>query len=131
MKRRILLIDDNLNLTNLLSRALRKFGFEVFAENNSFNSMSTIRASAPDLLVLDVMMPGKDGAAVLAELRMDPTWGDLPVILLTAIAQEAQSIANIGGRHSKVMGKPVEFEDLVAEIEDSLAKAEGMVPVAV
>lgn len=118
---RVLLIDDNLNLTNLLRRALKKFGFEAFVENNSFLSMEAIRRHKPDLLVLDVMMPGKDGAAVLAELRMDSEWSALPVILLTALAQEAQSIANIGGRHCKVMGKPVELRDLVDQIESQVA----------
>ncbi|MFT5467950.1 MAG: DNA-binding response OmpR family regulator [Verrucomicrobiales bacterium] len=113
---RVLLIDDNLNLTSLLSRALSKFGLTPFVENNSFLSMDAIRRHKPDLLVLDVMMPGKDGAAVLAELRMDKEWGSLPVILLTALAQEAQSIANIGGRQCSVMGKPVELADLVENI---------------
>lgn len=123
MKSRILLVDDNLNLTNLLSRALHKFGYDAVVENNSFHAMMTIRTVKPDLLILDVMMPGKDGAAVLAELRMDPKWGDLPVILLTALAQEAESIATIGGRHCTVMGKPVELADLVAAIETRLKKA--------
>lgn len=120
---RVLLIDDNLNLTSLLSRALSKFGLEPFVENNSFQSMEAIRRHKPDLLVLDVMMPGKDGAAVLAELRMDKDWGRLPVILLTALAQEAQSIANIGGRRCTIMGKPVELEDLVNNIEQQVQLA--------
>lgn len=120
---RVLLIDDNLNLTMLLSRALTKVGFEPFVENNSFQSMEAIRRHKPDLLVLDVMMPGKDGAAVLAELRMDSEWGSLPVILLTALAQEAQSIANIGGRACTVMGKPVELADLAETIRGQLQLA--------
>lgn len=123
MKPRILLVDDNLNLTNLLSRALHKCGYEAFVENNSFHAMMAIRTVKPDLLILDLMMPGKDGAAVLAELRMDAKWADLPVILLTALAQEAESIARIGGRHSTVMGKPVELADLVSAIETRLKKA--------
>jgi DNA-binding response OmpR family regulator len=123
MKPRILLVDDNLNLTNLLSRALHKFGYDAFVENNSFHALSSIRSVKPDLLILDVIMPGKDGAAVLAELRMDPEWGDLPVILLTALADEALSIATIGGRDCTVMGKPVELKDLVDQIDSRLKLA--------
>jgi len=123
MKARILLVDDNLNLTSLLSRALYKFGYEAFVENNSFHALSSIHSVRPDLLILDVMMPGKDGAAVLAELRMDTEWGHLPVILLTALAQEAENIATIGGQNCTVMGKPVELPELVEAIESRLKLA--------
>ena len=117
---RVLLIDDNLNLTRLLSRVLVKHGFEVSVENNSFLAMEAIRRMRPDVLLLDVIMPGRDGAAVLSEVRMDSEFSELPVILLTALGEDAHRLAGIGGRASMVLGKPVEFSDLVEAIESQL-----------
>ncbi len=123
MAGRILLIDDNVGLTTLVSRALQKYGYEVTAENDSLRALDTIRRLRPELIVLDVMMPEKDGGDVLAELRADPHLKETPVILLTALAKEASGIANMGGMECAVLGKPVELGVLVQEIEKQLARA--------
>lgn len=117
---RILIIDDNVNLTTLLSKALAKFGYQPFVENNSILAVSTVRQVCPDLILLDVMMPEKDGGRVLADLRHDVLTRNIPVILLTALAREAQGLGNMDGIKSPVMGKPVDLKRLVAEIENEL-----------
>ena len=122
MKGRILLVDDNPNLTHLLARALAKFGYEAYEENDSMRAHATIQRLNPDLILLDVMMPGKDGGDVLAELRADFHLSRIPVIMLTALAHEAGSLAHIGGGNCPVIGKPVELSVLVHEIERMLGR---------
>ncbi|MCB1236586.1 MAG: response regulator [Verrucomicrobiae bacterium] len=123
MKGRILLVDDNVNLTTLLGKALTKCGYEAHAENDSTLAVNRVRELRPDLIVLDVMMPVMDGGDVLAELRRDFQLRDIPVIMLTALAQEAGSLARIGGGNCPVIGKPVELGVLVNEIERGLGRA--------
>ena len=122
MKGRILLVDDNVSLTTLLSKALTKCGYEVHAENHSVRAHATIQRVQPDLILLDVIMPGKDGGDVLAELRGDFQLSQIPVIMLTALAHEAGSLAQIGGGNCPVIGKPVELRVLVEEIERALGR---------
>jgi len=122
MKGRILLIDDNLNLTFLLSRALAKEGYEVFTENNSISAVETARRVVPDLIVLDIIMPGKSGTEVLGELRLSRKLSHTPVILLTGIGPEGKSISD--RYHCELLNKPVNLSALIKEIEIHLSVAE-------
>ena len=119
---RILLVDDNANLTTLLATALHRYGYEPVVENNALQAIATVQRAQPDLILLDVMMPGKDGGEVLAELRADFQLSRIPVIMLTALAKEAGSLARVGGGLCPVMGKPVELGLLIREIERMLGR---------
>lgn len=121
MTPRILIIDDNVALTTLLSKALSRFGYETVVENYSTMALTTAHRQQPDLILLDVMMPEKDGGRVLLELRNNSALRHIPVILLTAIAHEAQGLASLGGIHSPVMSKPVQLQELVQVVEQQLA----------
>lgn len=125
MKGKILLVDDNVSLTTLLGKALAKYGYEVYVENESLRAHATIQRIQPDLILLDVMMPGKDGGDVLADLRADFHLARIPVIMLTALAHEAGSLAHIGGGSCPVIGKPVELKVLVREIDRVLGRPVG------
>ena len=120
MKNRILVVDDNVNLTTLLSKALQKFGYEVVVENDSSFALDTTRRVRPNLILLDVMMPHRDGGEVLEDLRNDFQLRTIPVILLTALAREAQSLADRGGIRSAVLSKPIEISVLLEEISAQL-----------
>lgn len=122
MRGRILVVDDNVNLTTMVAKALTRCGFEVSVENDSLRAVDRVRRERPDLIVLDIMMPQKDGGEVLGELRNDPSLRPIPVILLTGLADEAAAIARMGGIESSVFGKPVEFRVLVAEIDRQLGR---------
>src|SRR6201999_3446574 len=81
-KRRVLVVDDEENVTHLVSSALRFDGFETMTAENGNDALSKVTQYDPDLIVLDVMMPGRDGLGVLQELRASGSQG--PVIFLTA-----------------------------------------------
>jgi len=120
MKSRIQIIDDNVALTTLLAKALAKFGYEPVVENNPLLAVNTVRHYMPDLILLDVMMPERDGGRVLADLRNDLSLRYIPVILLTAIAREAQALASTGGILSVVLSKPVQLQELLSVISAQL-----------
>lgn len=125
MKSRIQIIDDNVALTTLLAKALAKFGYDPVVENNPLLAVNTVRHYMPDLILLDVMMPERDGGRVLADLRNDLSLRYIPVILLTAIAREAQTLANTGGIQSTVIAKPVQLQELLQIIESHLNAAKS------
>jgi len=121
MTARILLIDDNPRFTTLMAKALDRFGYEPVIENNSLLALEMVRRVRPSLILLDVMMPDRDGSMVLSDLRHDVTTREIPVILVTGIAREAVSLADIGGIVSPVIEKPVNLSNLLREIEVQLA----------
>lgn len=123
MKSRIQIIDDNVALTTLLAKALAKFGYDPVVENNPLLAVNTVRHFMPDLILLDVMMPERDGGRVLQDLRNDLSLRYIPVILLTAIAREAQTLANTGGIVSTVLAKPVQLKELISVIDSHLNAA--------
>ncbi len=88
MKTKILLVDDDQNLSNLLSQFLRQSNFEVLAAPNGLAGLRLAYNERPDLVLLDVMMPGMDGWEVCTRLR---ELSDVPVIMLTAKAAQAQN----------------------------------------
>src|SRR3978361_626265 len=81
-KRRVLVVDDEENVTHLVSSALRFDGFETLTADNGNSALAAVAESDPDLMVLDVMMPGLDGLGVLHNLRA--AGSQVPVIFLTA-----------------------------------------------
>ena len=125
MNPRIQIIDDNTALTTLLAKALAKFGYDPVVENNPLLAINTVRHYMPDVILLDVMMPERDGGRVLADLRNDLSLRYIPVILLTAIAREAQALANVGGIRSTILSKPVELQELLETINSHIVASKS------
>lgn len=86
--KRILLAEDDQQIARLVKFKLEREGFSVEWVENGEDALRHARQGQFDLLLLDVMMPGRDGFAVLNELRADPNYRDLPIVMLTARAAE-------------------------------------------
>jgi len=123
MKTTIQIIDDNVALTTLLAKTLARFGYNPVVENNPLLAINTARHYLPDLILLDVMMPERDGGRVLADLRADLSLRYIPVVLLTAIARESQGLADTGGIRSLILSKPVQLKELLNTIESEIARS--------
>lgn len=124
-KTRLMLVDDEEGFTNLLRMNLEKTGlFEVGVENEADSAVDAIRAFKPDVLLLDVVMPGVDGGDIVAQLRTDPELKNLPIIMLTAlISREELSPDAVAESENLIMlSKPVNMEMLLKVIEASLGK---------
>ena len=88
-KRTILIMDDDLAMQTVLEIALREAGYQVILAENGREALEKVKSENPDLVVLDVMMPYMDGFEVLKNLKADPITAEIPVIMLTAKAQDA------------------------------------------
>ena len=127
MAKKILVVDDDPDLVEATSIILKTMKYDVSAAYGGVEGLEKARNEKPDLIVLDVMMPDKDGYAVCKELKADPELSGIPVLLLTAVVSHISTT-----RYTRQMGmeteaddfidKPVEPQALVERIETLLAK---------
>jgi two-component system, OmpR family, response regulator len=124
VKKRILVVDDEAGMTRMLKRNLESTGtYQVRTENSGSAAITAAREFHPDLILLDVMMPGVDGGEVAAQLKEDTALQTIPVVFLTAIVKQEETAptgSTIGGY--EYLAKPVKLEDLVACIEKNIGK---------
>ena len=118
----ILVVDDDARLRSLLSRYLAGEGFRVTTADNAHDARAKLRAINPDLMVLDVMMPGESGLDMTASLRRDQS-SELPVLLLTARGAPEDRIAGFEAGADDYLGKPFEPRELVLRIRAMLRRA--------
>ena len=124
MKKRILVIDDEPEFTNMLRLTLESHGYyEVREENDAENARAAAREFDPDVVLLDIMMPGMEGSEVAAALKQDPVTRDVPVIFLTALVSrdDAPMGSCSSGGHT-FLPKDIRVEKLIRCIEDKTAK---------
>jgi DNA-binding response OmpR family regulator len=121
MKTRILLVDDDPTLSSLLGRFLKESNFELFEASNGPAGLRLAYNERPDLVLLDVMMPGMDGWEVCARLR---ELSDVPVIMLTAKTAEADKLRGFKLGVDDYVTKPYSFVELVARIQAVLGRVQ-------
>jgi two-component system phosphate regulon response regulator OmpR len=122
----ILVVDDDLRLRELLSRYLAEQGFRVSTAQDAAEARDRMRFLEPDLLVLDVMMPGENGVDLTEALRRERAAdgrGDLPVLLLTARGAPEDRIAGFEAGADDYLGKPFDPRELVLRIRAMLRRA--------
>ncbi len=133
-KRRVLVVDDEENVTHLVSSALRFDGFETIIADNGPSALAAVAESDPDLVVLDVMMPGMDGLGVLHNLRA--AGSQVPVIFLTARDAATERIGGLRAGADDYVVKPFSVEELLARVHAVLRRSvpdesrEGVLRVA-
>ncbi|MEJ5360026.1 MAG: response regulator [Desulfobacterales bacterium] len=108
--RKILVVDDEVDFAALVQGNLEKEGFRVDLAYNGVECLEKVRRDPPDAIVLDVMMPEKDGYAVCRELKRDPKLCNIPIVLLTAVASHVTST-----RYSHADGMATEADDYIAK----------------
>lgn len=118
----LLVVDDEPSIRELLSAALRYAGFAVTTATDGDEALQAARLATPDLVLLDVMMPGRDGYAVARALRSDG-W-HVPIIFLTARDATEDKVAGLGLGDDYVT-KPFSLEEVVARIRAVLRRSDG------
>ena len=86
MSRKVLVVDDDQSAVKYLSALLSEHGFEPLSAGDGAEGLRMVRQSRPDLVVLDIMMPKKSGFALCTELRRDPAYCDLPILMISGVA---------------------------------------------
>jgi two-component system KDP operon response regulator KdpE len=120
MAEKILVIDDKKEMTWLLERALVEDGYEVEIAHNGQEGLRQAYASRPDLILLDVMMPGMNGWDMLRRLR---EFSDTPVIMLTAVGHEDDKVHGLNIGADDYVTKPFGMQELKARIRAALRRA--------
>jgi two-component system, OmpR family, response regulator len=133
-KQRVLVVDDEENVAHLVSSALRFDGFETITADNGNSALAAVVEYDPDLVVLDVMMPGMDGFALLNKLRA--AGSQVPVIFLTARDAANDRVNGLRAGADDYVVKPFSIEELLARVHAVLRRAvpetnrDGMLTVA-
>lgn len=116
----ILVIDDDRKLNDLLSTYLGQFGMEVLTASHPDEGMTMLRKRSPSLVILDVMLPGRDGFTVCREIRKEST---VPIIMLTARGDLPDRVAGLEIGADDYLPKPFEPRELVARIQTVLRRS--------
>ena len=120
---RILVVDDSPTENFKISGVLKRHGHEVLAAESGEQALQVARDSQPDLILMDVVMPGLNGFQATRQLTRDPATSAIPVVMLTAKSQEADRIWGERQGARGYLVKPVEDSVLVATISQVLAEA--------
>ena len=116
----VLIVEDDKNIQELLQLYLEKEGYAVTVADDGIQGLGKFRAIKPDLVLLDVMMPGMDGWAVCKSIRAD---GDTPVIMLTAKSDTDDKITGLKAGADDYITKPFEMREVLARIEAVLRRS--------
>jgi len=127
MAKRILVVDDDPDLVEAISMILKSKHYEVIVAYGGVEGLEKTKTEKPDLIVLDVMMPDKDGYTVCKELKADPVLCEIPVLLLTAVVSYISTtrFSHQMGMETEAddyMDKPVEPVELVKRVEALLSR---------
>lgn len=118
---KILVIDDEPSITKLVSAYLKPEGYEVFIASDGNAGLKAARVYKPDLIILDVMLPGMDGVELLSRLRRE---SDVYVIMLTAKTEETDKIVGLSVGADDYVTKPFSPRELVARVKAALRRIE-------
>jgi DNA-binding response OmpR family regulator len=125
MSRHVLLIEDEPNITEAIRFLLTRDGWRVDAHADGANAIEVIRAARPDLVILDVMLPGKSGIEIVRDLREIAEFGTLPVLMLTARGQSRDREMAEKAGVTRFMTKPFSNTEVLAAVRDLHAQASG------
>lgn len=121
----ILVVDDDTDLVEMVSMKLESEKFRVTKAYDGIEAMDRIKEERPDLIVLDVMMPRKDGYTLCDELKTSDEYKDIVIVLLTAVTEAIKSTnyTHMGGKTTLAddfVPKPIDLDKLVEIVKDSL-----------
>jgi two-component system alkaline phosphatase synthesis response regulator PhoP len=123
IRQKILIVDDELDTLVPLKRTLEAGDYQVIEASNGMEAIEKTRSEQPDLVLLDLMMPGMDGIEVCKVLKEDPTTDDIPVIMLTAKGDIEDKIGGIETGADDYVTKPFDLGELKARIKMILRRS--------
>jgi twitching motility two-component system response regulator PilH len=113
---KILLVDDSKTELHFLTELLTKRGFKVRTAENAEEAMKRLAEEKPDLILMDVVMPGQNGFQLTRSITRDPLYADLPVIMCTSKNQETDKVWGMRQGARDYVVKPVDADELIAKI---------------
>lgn len=128
MKGKILLVEDEAAIREMLGYSLMKEGYEFFEAADAEQAMRLVATHRPDLILLDWMLPGMSGVDFARQLRKDPDFRDIPIIMLTARGEESDKIRALDTGADDYLTKPFSTKELLARIRAVRRRTASDVP---
>ena len=125
MAQRILVVDDDKEIVRLVRAYLEQAGYEVLSAYNGESALHAIRSERPDLVVLDLMLPGRDGWDITRIVRGDSTVSEMPIIILTARVEDTDRIVGLELGADDYVTKPFNPREVVARTRAVLRRTSG------
>lgn len=119
-KEKILLIDDDVNFLKLLRKLLDKAGYHLTCAVDAEQALEKLERCIPDLIVLDLMLPQKDGYTFLEEIKAKPEWAAIPVIILSALSEQRDKLRGLRLGVMDYITKPFDHEEFLARVRNVL-----------
>ncbi len=116
MGKRILIVDDEPNIVVSLEWLMRREGFDTLVAGDGEAALAAVEQGAPDLVVLDVMLPTMNGFEVCRRIRSDPRFGRVKILILSAKGRDTEVAKGLGVGADAYVTKPFSTKDLVAQI---------------
>lgn len=122
MRRKILVVEDDPDQLEVIRLSLKAAGFAIGTAANGTDALVKTRSILPDLIVLDLMLPGLNGFDVCESLRRDPATATVPIIMLTGLRSQFGRFAGLESGANDFLLKPFEPEQLVLKVEELLSR---------
>ncbi|MGB7749471.1 MAG: response regulator [Verrucomicrobiia bacterium] len=126
MRRKVLVVEDDPDQLEVTRLSLKAAGFAIGTAANGVEALKKARTVSPDLILLDVMMPGMDGFVVCETLRDDPATASIPVLMLTGLCSHISQLVAFDAGATDYLIKPFVPEELVSKVENLLRRAERL-----
>ena len=117
---RVLVVDDESQFCELIRGALEPRGYQVAEAHSGAEALASVAAAPPDVVLLDVLIPGIDGIEVCRRLKADPPTAMLPVIMVTAQSDRRNRLAGIDAGAADYLGKPIDLPDLALRVRNTV-----------
>jgi DNA-binding response OmpR family regulator len=126
MQRRILVVEDDPDQLEVTRLSLKAAGFAIGTAANGIDALKKARTVSPDLILLDVMMPGLDGFAVCETLRGNPATASIPILMLTGLCSHISQLVAFESGAADYLIKPFNPEELVSKVEKLLSRSQRL-----
>jgi DNA-binding response OmpR family regulator len=123
MRRKILVVEDDPDQLEIIRLSLKAAGFAIGTAANGTDALVKTRSISPDLIILDLMLPGLNGFDVCESLRRDPATASVPIIMLTGMRSQFGRFAGLESGADDFLLKPFDPEQLISKVEKLLNRA--------
>jgi DNA-binding response OmpR family regulator len=120
MAKKVLIVDDEVNIVISLEFLMQQAGYQVEIARNGDEALARLAKFVPDLVLLDVMLPGADGFDILQQVRQNPAWQSIAIIMLTAKGRDVEVNKGLALGANAYITKPFSTRELLAEVRRCL-----------
>jgi two-component system alkaline phosphatase synthesis response regulator PhoP len=120
---RIVIIEDEPDIVEVISYNLKREGYQVFSAARGDDGINLVRDKSPNLVILDLMLPGVDGLSVCQQLKADPLTKDIPIIIVSAKEEESDVVLGLGLGADDYVAKPFSPRELLARVKAVLRRS--------